>query len=293
MVLRRIRPPTSAAKERRDPARPQLDARHAEPRTAAGGRSTPTTCASSSTRFRSPTWRRCSISRPPTSPAAISSSWATSTTTPKMRAPKRAARVHASRTQEPSGSWWGRWGVNYIYGTWSVLAGLRAIGEDLGGRTRSVAPCVWLKSVRTTTAAGARPADSYGDAVARGPGAEHAVADRLGGSRPARRRARRQPRAGAWHRVPRAHPGRRRHLGRDEFTGTGFPRHFYLRYYMYRLLPADGARPVRRAPRGCPAGWVEVGANRRVRGVFGEFTEEMDRTMRDVGIENLSVDLPM
>ena len=33
--------------------------------------------------------------------------------------------------QEQDGSWYGRWGVNYIYGTWSVLAGLRAIGEDL------------------------------------------------------------------------------------------------------------------------------------------------------------------
>ena len=35
------------------------------------------------------------------------------------------------REQETDGSWYGRWGVNYIYGTWSVLAGLRAIGADL------------------------------------------------------------------------------------------------------------------------------------------------------------------
>ena len=35
------------------------------------------------------------------------------------------------REQETDGSWYGRWGVNYIYGTWSVLAGLRAIGVDL------------------------------------------------------------------------------------------------------------------------------------------------------------------
>jgi squalene-hopene/tetraprenyl-beta-curcumene cyclase len=33
--------------------------------------------------------------------------------------------------QEPEGSWFGRWGTNYIYGTWSVLSGLNAIGEDM------------------------------------------------------------------------------------------------------------------------------------------------------------------
>src|SRR5438876_5653001 len=33
-------------------------------------------------------------------------------------------------TQDEDGSWYGRWGVNYIYGTWQVLRGLRAIGED-------------------------------------------------------------------------------------------------------------------------------------------------------------------
>jgi squalene-hopene/tetraprenyl-beta-curcumene cyclase len=32
------------------------------------------------------------------------------------------------RTQRQDGSWWGRWGVNYIYGTWSALAGLNGAG---------------------------------------------------------------------------------------------------------------------------------------------------------------------
>ena len=35
------------------------------------------------------------------------------------------------REQEPDGSWFGRWGTNYIYGTWSVLAALNAAGEDM------------------------------------------------------------------------------------------------------------------------------------------------------------------
>jgi squalene-hopene/tetraprenyl-beta-curcumene cyclase len=33
--------------------------------------------------------------------------------------------------QEPDGSWFGRWGVNYVYGTWSALTTLNAVGEDL------------------------------------------------------------------------------------------------------------------------------------------------------------------
>ena len=50
------------------------------------------------------------------------------------RAPSdRAARdrVHARADSVTDGSWFGRWGVNYIYGTWQVLRGLRCIGEDM------------------------------------------------------------------------------------------------------------------------------------------------------------------
>ncbi|MEM5388787.1 squalene--hopene cyclase [Paraburkholderia phymatum] len=35
---------------------------------------------------------------------------------------------YLKRTQQPDGSWWGRWGTNYLYGTWSVLAGLALAG---------------------------------------------------------------------------------------------------------------------------------------------------------------------
>ncbi len=55
------------------------------------------------------------------------------------------ALAYLRREQEPDGSWFGRWGTNYIYGTWSVLVALNAIGEDMG------APYVrravdWLKA---------------------------------------------------------------------------------------------------------------------------------------------------
>ncbi len=38
---------------------------------------------------------------------------------------------YIKQTQQPDGSWWGRWGTNYIYGTWSVIAGLALAGEDV------------------------------------------------------------------------------------------------------------------------------------------------------------------
>ena len=46
--------------------------------------------------------------------------------------PARRALHFMRHTQRHDGPWFGRWGVNYIYGTWSVMRGLRAIGEDMG-----------------------------------------------------------------------------------------------------------------------------------------------------------------
>src|SRR5207244_1457012 len=59
------------------------------------------------------------------------------------------------KTQHETGAWYGRWGVNYIYGTWSVLRGLGAIGEDCSADyiQRAIAGS---SSGRTTTGAGAR-----------------------------------------------------------------------------------------------------------------------------------------
>jgi squalene-hopene/tetraprenyl-beta-curcumene cyclase len=47
--------------------------------------------------------------------------------------------------QEPDGSWFGRWGTNYVYGTWSVLSALNAVGEDLESPYIRKA-VTWLKS---------------------------------------------------------------------------------------------------------------------------------------------------
>ena len=94
--------------------------------TAAGARSTPTTNIIISTIFRSPITARCSIRRPRTSPRAACRCWRSSAR-PKSPAVKRAID-YLRRTQLADGSWYGRWGMNYIYGTWSVLCALNAAG---------------------------------------------------------------------------------------------------------------------------------------------------------------------
>ena len=60
---------------------------------------------------------------------AASAFWPRSATPPTIRR-CRAALDYLRREQEADGSWFGRWGTNYIYGTWSVLAALNAAGID-------------------------------------------------------------------------------------------------------------------------------------------------------------------
>jgi squalene-hopene/tetraprenyl-beta-curcumene cyclase len=50
---------------------------------------------------------------------------------PEYRVPIRRAIEYLKHTQESDGSWYGRWGTNYIYGTWSALSALELAGEDL------------------------------------------------------------------------------------------------------------------------------------------------------------------
>ena len=101
-------------------------------RTAAGARSTPTTNTIISTTSRSPTTAR--LLDPPTEDvtARCVSMLAQLGETPQNSPAVSAAVDYLKRTQLADGSWYGRWGMNYIYGTWSVLCALNAAGVDHG-----------------------------------------------------------------------------------------------------------------------------------------------------------------
>ena len=141
--------------------------------------------------------------------------------------------------QEADGSWYGRWGVAYIYGTCFALRGLAAAGRE---RSRGAHParrrmasfhseCRWrlgrkLRQLRQPH-------------LHRRP--EHAVANRLGDSGPDRRRRRRQPQRAARHRVPAGNAARRWKLGR----GTGH-RHRFPASLLSELPPVQGLFPAAR-----------------------------------------------
>jgi squalene-hopene/tetraprenyl-beta-curcumene cyclase len=138
------------------------------------------------------------------------------------------------REQEQEGSWFGRWGTNYIYGTWSVLCALNATGvpPDDPAVARAVS---WLTSVQREDGGWGEDEESYGTAphgrykestpsqtawavlglMAAGAADHPAVA------RGVAYLAQTQRADGEWTELP--------------YTAVGFPRVFYLRYHGYRL----------------------------------------------------------
>jgi squalene-hopene/tetraprenyl-beta-curcumene cyclase len=145
----------------------------------------------------------------------------------------RRAVEFLRRTQRADGSWWGRWGVNFIYGTWSALEGLAGIGENLH------AP--WIRRAVEWLRARQNPDGGWGETVA---SYEDESLAGKGESTPSQTAwallgllAADGPRSPA---VERGIDYLVRTQGSDGtwserlFTGTGFPRHFYLRYHLYR-----------------------------------------------------------
>ena len=102
------------------------------------------------------------------------------------------------KNQEPDGSWFGRWGANYLYGTGAVVPALIAAGvkPDKPQIRKAVA---WLESVQNDDGGWGEDLRSYDDPrPVVGPGRVHRLADRVGAARTARgRRARRQGDASA------------------------------------------------------------------------------------------------
>jgi squalene-hopene/tetraprenyl-beta-curcumene cyclase len=135
--------------------------------------------------------------------------------------------------QESDGSWFGRWGVNYIYGTALVLRGLEAIGMDRNEPMIQQA-AEWLRMVQNSDGGWGETVGSYDDPNLRGQGDSTASQTAwaimgllaVGDTRSecvARGIAyllKTQKKDGSW----------------DETlcTGTGFPRVFYLKYHLYR-----------------------------------------------------------
>ncbi len=136
--------------------------------------------------------------------------------------------------QEEEGCWFGRWGVNYLYGSWQVLCGLDTVGVDMNERWVQKAGR-WLRGVQKEDGSFGESADSYENPDLKGQGPATPSQTSWGvmglmavfGPRDpgvvagVRWLCDNQQSSGTW----------------DEqwFTGTGFPRMFYLRYHLYRL----------------------------------------------------------
>ena len=150
------------------------------------------------------------------------------------------------RHQEDDGSWYGRWGVNYLYGTFLALRGLRAAADRQSGPAMSRA-AQWIRSIQNADGGWGESCSSYDRrhfVTAPSTASQTAwallglVAAGEGGSAAVRR--------GVEHLVAIQRPdGTWDERGT---TGTGFPGVFYLTYHMYRnyfpllALSACGAR---------------------------------------------------
>jgi len=152
---------------------------------------------------------------------------------PETSPPIQRALAFLRRDQRPEGSWYGRWGLNYIYGTWSVLCGLNALGID------SAAPEVrravdWLLSIQNADGGWGEDATSYkldyqGHEPAPSTASQTAWAllglmaggavDHPAVARGIAYLTNTQGADGLW--------------AEARYTATGFPRVFYLRYHGY------------------------------------------------------------
>ncbi|MSR30157.1 MAG: squalene--hopene cyclase [Gemmataceae bacterium] len=146
----------------------------------------------------------------------------------------RSAVEFIRKTQEPCGGWPGRWGVNYLYGTWQVLVGLRAVGFDMSS-PMARAGVRWLKSCQQDNGAWGESCASYDDPAFAGKGdpTPSQTAWAILGLMAAGEENSLEVRAGLEYLI---HNQLQDGSWEEEpFTGTGFPKVFYLRYHFYRV----------------------------------------------------------
>jgi squalene-hopene/tetraprenyl-beta-curcumene cyclase len=145
------------------------------------------------------------------------------------------------REQEPDGAWFGRWGVNYLYGTFLVLRGLEAVEYSyLEPSVQQAAE--WIRMVQNADGGWGETCGTYDDPNQRGVGpstpsqtawallgllaANDTRSDSV--AKGIRWLIERQHEDGSWDERM---PGRN---GESYYTGTGFPRVFYLGYHLYK-----------------------------------------------------------
>jgi squalene-hopene/tetraprenyl-beta-curcumene cyclase len=158
--------------------------------------------------------------------------------------------------QEPDGAWYGRWGVNYVYGTWSALTALHAAGVPHGhpAMRRAVA---WLRAAQNADGGWGEDGDTYPRR-----GGTRADADRRMGPSTASQTAwavlalmaageaedEAVERGAAWLLRHQREDGG---WSEEDYTGTGFPRVFYLRYHGYaQIFPLWALARLRTLRRG-------------------------------------------
>jgi squalene-hopene/tetraprenyl-beta-curcumene cyclase len=173
---------------------------------------------------------------------------------PRQHPIVRRALRFLRKDQTEEGAWYGRWGVNYVYGTWAVLSGLRALGEDFSQEyiQRAIR---WLEDCQNPDGGWGESCDSYDEPQVKGRGTSTpsqtawailALIESGKAYTPAVKRGirflvERQQLDGTW--------------AEEEFTGTGFPKHFYINYHLYRnYFPLMALARYRFAMRGGVSG---------------------------------------
>jgi squalene-hopene/tetraprenyl-beta-curcumene cyclase len=167
---------------------------------------------------------------------------------PADRPAIRRGLAFLAREQNAHGAWFGRWGVNYVYGTWSALCALAAAGVDR--RDPMVRRAVeWLVDVQNPDGGWGEDCESYRldyaghvPAPSRASQTAWAVLGLLAAGEAASPAV---ARGAAWLRATQDAAGR---WSEPHHTGGGFPRVFYLRYHGYRqLFPLWALARVRNA----------------------------------------------
>ena len=182
-----------------------------------------------------------------------------------------SAVTYLENSQEENGSWYGRWGVNYIYGTWQALKGLNAVGVSPDGDIIRRA-AAYLKARQNADGGWGESCESYEDPALGGVGettpsqTAWAVMGLIAAGEQDSVEVERgisflvdtQCEDGDWQ--------------EKYWTGTGFPKVFYLKYHMYSLYFPLFALSMYRNSRSRD----EVGAGTASQGTLEPFPAQQD-----------------